>query len=71
MLRLESRERESLRAVLMLLGEMRFRTLAMREAEAEPVLVDEIEVLGDEVQAYVERYRRVRARVYWLRPGRR
>ena len=55
MLRLESRERESVRAMLMLLGEMRFRTLALREAEAERALVDEIEVLGDKVQAYVER----------------
>ena len=70
MLRLESRERESVRAMLMLLGEMRFRTLALREAEAEPALVDEIELLGDKVQAYVERYRRERARIYWLRPGR-
>ena len=70
MLRLESRERESVRAMLMLLGEMRFRTLAMREAEAERALVDEIELLGDKVQAYVERYRRERARIYWLRPGR-
>jgi hypothetical protein len=57
--------------MLMLLGEMRFSTLAMREAEAEPVLVDEIELLGDKVQAYVERYRRERARIYWLRLGRR
>jgi hypothetical protein len=70
MLRL-SRERESVRAMLMLLGEMRFRTLALREAEAERALVDEIELLGDKVQAYVERYRRERARIYWLRPGRR
>ena len=46
MLRLESRERESVRAMLMLLGEMRFRTLALREAEAEPALVDEIEASG-------------------------
>jgi hypothetical protein len=50
---------------------MRFWTLALREAEAERALVDEIEVLGDKVQAYVERYRRERARIYWLRPGRR
>ena len=70
MLRLGSRERESVRAMLMLLGEMRFRTLAMREAEAERALVDEIELLGDKVQAYVERYRGERARIYWLRPGR-
>ena len=49
---------------------MRFWTLALREAEAERALVDEIEVLGDKVQAYVERYRRERARIYWLRPGR-
>jgi hypothetical protein len=71
MLRLESRERESVRAMLMLLSEMRFRTLALREAGAEPGLVDAIELLGDKVQAYVERYRKESARIYWLRPGRR
>lgn len=67
--RLESRE--SVRSMLMLLCEMRFRTLNLREAGAEPGLVDEIELLGDKLQAHVERHRRKSARVYWLRPGRR
>jgi hypothetical protein len=70
-LHLESRGRESVRLMLMLLCAMRFRTLTLREAGAEPGLVDEIELLGDKVQAYVQRHRRKSARVYWLRPGRR
>jgi uroporphyrinogen-III synthase len=61
-LRLGAREREVVRAMLTLLSEMRFRTLALRGAGAEPELVDEIELLGDKVQAYVERHRRGRAR---------
>jgi hypothetical protein len=55
--------------MLMLLAEMRLRTLSLRETGMEPELAEEIERLGDRVQACVERYR-TSALVYRLPTGR-